>query len=177
MRTLKITGLILAGMLAISSTAFAGGFGGGHGGGGFGGGGHFGGGGGHFGGGGGHFGAGHFGAHYGGYGGHWYGGRWYGGGWYPYGWDGYPYGIDDYGYDDTPYTYSGDQSALYDAAPNNETVTAAQRELAKLGYYHGSVDGVVGPETQKAVRWFQSVDKLTVTGELDDQTLQALQVS
>jgi peptidoglycan hydrolase-like protein with peptidoglycan-binding domain len=49
--------------------------------------------------------------------------------------------------------------------------------LAKLGYYHGSIDGVIGPETEKAVRWFQSVDKLSVTGQLDDQTLQALQVS
>jgi peptidoglycan hydrolase-like protein with peptidoglycan-binding domain len=49
--------------------------------------------------------------------------------------------------------------------------------LAKLGYYHGSIDGVIGPDTEKAVRWFQSVDKLPVTGQLDDQTLQALQVS
>jgi hypothetical protein len=163
MRSLKIAGLILAGMLAISSTAFAHGFGGG---------GHFGGGGfggGHFGGG--HFGGGHFAGHYGG---HWYGGRGYGGGWYGGGW-GYPY----YGYDyyDYPYAYSGDQTALYDGAPDSDVVLAAQRELAKLGYYHGSIDGVAGPETDKAVRWFQSVDKLPVTGQLDDQTLQALQVN
>ena len=191
MRRLKITGLILAGLLAISSTAFAhggggGGFGG-HGGGGFGGG-HF--GGGHFGGGhfgGTHFAAGHFGGHdgfhggnYGHYywrGGHWYGGRWYGGGWYPYGLGlglGYPY-YDDYGYD-APDAYDGDESAYYDEGANSGTVVAAQRELAKLGYYHGSIDGVVGPETEKAVRWFQSVDKIPVTGQLDDQTLQALQV-
>ena len=191
MRRVKIAGLILAGLLAISSTAFAhggggGGFGG-HGGGGFGGG-HF--GGGHFGGGhfgGTHFAAGHFGGHdgfhggnYGHYywrGGHWYGGRWYGGGWYPYGLGlglGYPY-YDDYGYD-APDAYDGDESAYYDEGANSGTVVAAQRELAKLGYYHGSIDGVVGPETEKAVRWFQSVDKIPVTGQLDDQTLQALQV-
>ncbi|MBV8273940.1 MAG: peptidoglycan-binding protein [Verrucomicrobia bacterium] len=201
MRTVKIAGLILAGMLFITSAAFAGGFGGGHGGGGFGGGGHMGGGahfggGGHFGGG--HYAAGHFagnytvgrfgghynsnGGHYGHYSwrsGHWYGGRWYGGGWYPYGWSGYPY--DDYGYDaydDAPYDYSdNNQSALYEAAPNSGSVTAAQKALAKLGYYHGSIDGVIGPETEKALRWFQSVDKLPVTGELDGQTLQALQVN
>jgi hypothetical protein len=187
MRIIKITGLILAGLLAISSSAFAGGFGGhggggfgGHGGGGFGGG-HF--GGGHFGGT--HFAGGRFGGHYGWQGGnyghnywrggHWYGGRWYGGGWYPYGWYGlgYPY-YDDYGYD-APDAYSGDESAYYDTGANSGTVSAAQRELAKLGYYHGSIDGVIGPETEKAVRWFQSVDKIPVTGQLDDQTLQALQ--
>jgi Putative peptidoglycan binding domain len=168
MRRVKIAGLVLAGLLAISSTAFAGGFGG-HGGGGFGGG-HF--GGGHFGGGhfgGTHFAAGHFGGRYG-----WRGGRWYGGGWYPYGWWGYPY-YDDYGYD-APDVYNGDESAYYDAGTNSGTVAAAQRELAKLGYYHGSIDGVIGPETEKAVRWFQSVDKIPVTGQLDDETLQALQV-
>ena len=111
------------------------------------------------------------------YGGRGYGGRWYGGGWYPYyGWSGYPYGIDDYGYYDTPSAYNDDQSGLY-AATNDDTVAAAQKELAKLGYYHGSIDGVIGPETAKAVRWFQSVDKLPVNGQLNDQTLRALDVS
>jgi hypothetical protein len=180
MRRLKIAGLILAGMLAISSTAFAHGFGGGgHFGGG--GGGHFS-GGGHFGGG--HYGASHFGGHYGwqgghGYGGHWYGGHWYGGGYYPYygvwgypygwGWD-YPYYGDSYGY------YDGTAAYAENAAPDNGYVVAAQKELAKLGYYHGAIDGVAGPETAKAIRWFQSVDKIPVTGQLDDQTLQALQI-
>jgi N-acetylmuramoyl-L-alanine amidase len=49
--------------------------------------------------------------------------------------------------------------------------------LAKLGYYHGTIDGLIGPETQKAIRWFQSVDKLPVTGVLNDQTMKALQIS
>src|SRR6201999_1081068 len=105
---------------------------------------------------------------------HWNGGRWYGAGWYPYGFWGYP-SYDDYDYDG-PDAYSGDESAYYDTTSNSGTVAGAQRELAKLGYYHGAADGVIGPETEKAVRWFQSVDKLPVTGQLDDQTLQALQV-
>jgi hypothetical protein len=171
MRTVKIFGLILAGMLAISSTALAGG----HGGGGHGGGGHF---------GGGHFGAGHYaggrfgwhGGRYGLHGGHLYGGpSW--GAWYdPYDWWDYPYGVgDSYGYYDAPGAYSDNQSSYDDATSANGTVAAAQAELAKLGYYHGSIDGVVGPETETAVRQFQSVDNLPVTGQLDDQTLQALQ--
>ena len=52
-----------------------------------------------------------------------------------------------------------------------------QKELAALGYYHGPVDGAIGPETEKAIRWFQSVAKIPVTGWIDDATLRALQIS
>jgi peptidoglycan hydrolase-like protein with peptidoglycan-binding domain len=38
------------------------------------------------------------------------------------------------------------------------TITAVQQKLAQLGYYHGQIDGIAGPETQKAIRWFQSTD-------------------
>jgi peptidoglycan hydrolase-like protein with peptidoglycan-binding domain len=105
-------------------------------------------------------------------------GGWYGGGWYdPYNWWDYPYGVgDSYGYYDAPDTYSDNQSSYDDTASANGTVAAAQKALTKLGYYHGSIDGVAGPETETAVRQFQSVDNLPVTGELDNQTLQALQV-
>ena len=71
--------------------------------------------------------------------------------------------------DDSGY-YSDDSGDYYG------TVIAVQQELAKLGYYHGSVDGVVGPDTEKAIRWFQSVDKLPVTGHIDDATLSALRI-
>ena len=53
---------------------------------------------------------------------------------------------------------------------------AVQRALAQLGYYHGPVDGIVGPQTEKAIRWFQSVDRLPVTGEIDSATLRALRI-
>jgi N-acetylmuramoyl-L-alanine amidase len=49
-----------------------------------------------------------------------------------------------------------------------------QNELSQLGYYHGPIDGLLGPQTAKAVRWFQSVDKLSVTGQIDSPTLKAL---
>jgi hypothetical protein len=188
MRTFKIVGLILAGLLAITSAAFAhGGGGGGFHGGGFGGG-HF---------AGSHFGGSHYGWH-GGYaghywhGGHWYGpgprrigspqGHWYGGRWYggwPYYGSRYPYGLGYYDYDN----YDDPDSDAYYQTPNSvttyseSTVVAVQKELAQLGYYHGSIDGIAGPETEKAIRWFQSTDKITVTGQIDDQTLKALQIS
>jgi hypothetical protein len=32
------------------------------------------------------------------------------------------------------------------------------------------------PQTERAIRWFQSVDKLPVTGQIDDPTLKALRI-
>ena len=152
MRKFNIASLILAGLLAFAPAAFArGGGGGGHGGGG-------------------HFGAGHAVAgHYGGFhGGYWRGGHWYGGGWGPWGWG---YGAGIYDYDDD---YYPDTVTL---PTYTNVVVAVQQELAKLGYYHGPIDGIVGPQTEKAISWFQSVDKITITGAINGQTLKALQIS
>ena len=60
--------------------------------------------------------------------------------------------------------------------PAESVNLAVQRALAQLGYYHGPIDGVVGPQTEKAIRWFQSVDSLPVTGEIDSATLRALRI-
>jgi hypothetical protein len=79
------------------------------------------------------------------------------------------FGYPDY-YDYYPYSY-------YDNNEDLDVELAVQQELAKLGYYHGPVDGVIGPETQRAIRWFQSVDKIPVTGRIDNATLKALQIS
>jgi hypothetical protein len=158
----SLVGLIAAGTLAISctSTAFA------HGGGG--GGGH----GGHFGGFAGHG----FAPHEGGHSGRQYShrGHFGFGGPYSYGgayWYDYPYYGD---YDDGE--YSDGQASPSQAVPTEETVVGVQEALVKLGYYHGEVDGLVGPGTEKALGWFQSVNSLAVTGRIDDPTLQALKI-
>jgi peptidoglycan hydrolase-like protein with peptidoglycan-binding domain len=49
-----------------------------------------------------------------------------------------------------------------------------QRELAALGYYQGPIDGLSGPQTEDALRWFQAVNHLPVTGQIDGATVQAL---
>jgi peptidoglycan hydrolase-like protein with peptidoglycan-binding domain len=54
---------------------------------------------------------------------------------------------------------------------------AVQQKLARLGYYHGPVDGIMGPQTRQAIRSFQSVKKLPVTGLVDGVTLKGLQIS
>jgi len=73
--------------------------------------------------------------------------------------------------------YVGGQPVAAGVAPSAETVIAVQRELAQLGYYHGQVDGLVGPPTEGAIRWFQSVDKNPVTGQIDEPTLRTLRIS
>jgi len=98
---------------------------------------------------------------------------------YPYDYDnGYPY---DY-YNDYPYNYydsspyDHDQEPAYDSNQdgNSATISAVQSELAKLGYYHGAVDGVEGDETQAALARYEEDHDLSVTGTLTAATLQSL---
>jgi hypothetical protein len=151
----SLVGLIAAGILAILSTpvAFA------HGGGGGGHGGHFGG-----------FGGRGFAPHEGGHSARQFfhrGHFGYGGGYfydYPY------YGYYDYDDSEDP------DPETSQAAPSEDTIADVQEALTKLGYYHGEIDGFVGPSTERAIGWFQSVDKLAVSGRIDEPTLQALNI-
>jgi hypothetical protein len=98
----------------------------------------------------------------------------------PFGYD-YPYYGYDYPYygyyDDNTGGYSDGQSLPAEVTPSQETIIAVQKELTQLGYYHGRLDGLINAQTERAIRWFQSVDKLPVTGQIDDATLNALQIS
>ena len=88
---------------------------------------------------------------------------WWGWGWgwgYPYGYYGYgyPYGY-GYGY---PYGYdSGYQGSNYGGTsygsdyPTHSRVAELQRRLAQAGYYHGAIDGILGPRTQQAIRAYE----------------------
>jgi peptidoglycan hydrolase-like protein with peptidoglycan-binding domain len=35
-------------------------------------------------------------------------------------------------------------------------VAELQRRLSRAGYYHGSVDGVLGPQTRRAIRAYEA---------------------
>jgi len=50
----------------------------------------------------------------------------------------------------------------------------AQLELRNRGLYDGSLDGIVGPETKRALDQFQRDNGLKRTAVLDPQTLDAL---
>ena len=80
----------------------------------------------------------------------------------------YPY---DYGYY-TPRTVYMERAITDDA-----TVAAVQRRLARAGYYHGSIDGVIGAGTRNAIRAFESNNGLPVDGVIDRQLLRTMGLS
>jgi len=92
-------------------------------------------------------------------------------------WDYLPYYPNDYNpydyYTDVdPYDYNGANYNV-DQADSTE-IQAVQMQLARLGYYNGSIDGVFGPSTRDAVAKYQIANQLNVTGSLSPDTLQSL---
>jgi len=57
---------------------------------------------------------------------------------------------------------------------SRDDVRWAQVELHNLGLYNDSLDGVVGPETKRALAEFQKTNGLKQTATLDQQTADAL---
>ena len=57
---------------------------------------------------------------------------------------------------------------------SRDDVRWAQVELHNLGLYNYSLDGVVGPETKRALAEFQKTNGLKQTATLDQQTADAL---
>jgi peptidoglycan hydrolase-like protein with peptidoglycan-binding domain len=55
-------------------------------------------------------------------------------------------------------------------------VREAQRALRDLGYHPGPIDGTFGPQTRSALEKYQLAEKLTVTGQLDAETMERLDV-
>ena len=66
------------------------------------------------------------------------------------------------------------EAASYKKGSNGAVVTQIQTKLKSWGYYTGSVDGVYGSGTERAVRAFQQKNGLTVDGKAGDQTLAAI---
>ena len=63
---------------------------------------------------------------------------------------------------------------LYKKGSSGATVREIQTRLKNWGYYEGSVDGIYGSQTEKAVRYFQRTNGLSVDGQVGDRTLAAL---
>ena len=61
-------------------------------------------------------------------------------------------------------------------AQTGDSVRDAQQALKDKGLYNGSVDGIYGPLTRKAVRSYQRQQNLTADGRLGPQTLSSLGV-
>ncbi len=79
---------------------------------------------------------------------------------YPYSYQPYDYyGYNDYGYGDA------------------RLVVEVQRQLARAGYYHGAIDGILGPETRRAIRAYERDHKMPAYGVIDRQLGRTLGVS
>ncbi|HEX8076375.1 MAG TPA: peptidoglycan-binding domain-containing protein, partial [Chthoniobacterales bacterium] len=80
----------------------------------------------------------------------------------------YPYG---YGY------YPRTTVYVTGNITDDATVAAVQRRLARAGYYHGAIDGVIGPGTRSAVRAFERNNGLPADGLIDRQLLRTMGLS
>ena len=67
--------------------------------------------------------------------------------------------------------------AAYQVGSTGSVVKQIQQKLKNWGYYTGSVDGVFGSLTKKAVQYFQRKNGLTADGVVGTQTLQKLGIS
>jgi Putative peptidoglycan binding domain len=94
-------------------------------------------------------------------GGYWF---WNAGWWFP-AWGYSPY-YNNYLYDGPIYGYG-------EMSPGDVTAQV-QEALARLGYYYGPIDGVLGPETRDAILRFQSDNGLAATAAIDEPTLDTL---
>lgn len=73
--------------------------------------------------------------------------------------------------------YESVETALIKQGSRGETVRLIQTKLKRWGYYFGSVDGIFGSQTLKAVKYFQSKNGLAVDGIVGPATLKALGIS
>ena len=91
----------------------------------------------------------------------WY--YWNAGYWFPaWGYDPYV----TYAYDGPIYGYNG-------LSPDQVTVNV-QEQLARVGYYDGPIDGLLGPMTREAIAVYQADNGLAITSAIDEPTLAAL---
>ena len=89
---------------------------------------------------------------------------WNAGYWYP------AWGYDSaYAY----YPYDGPIYA-YNDLPPDQVVANVQSTLRAQGYYHGAVDGTLGPVTRAALATYQRDNGLYATAAIDEPTLESL---
>ncbi|MEY4483731.1 MAG: hypothetical protein RL693_1183 [Verrucomicrobiota bacterium] len=61
-----------------------------------------------------------------------------------------------------------------DGYRSNSTDAAVQRALARRGYYNGSIDGAIGPQSRRAIARYQQDHGLRVTGDISSSLIDSL---
>jgi hypothetical protein len=78
------------------------------------------------------------------------------------------------------YPYSGYNNSYSYYTPtygySASLVAAVQQRLGQLGYYHGVVDGIIGPRTRNAIAAFESRNGLVVNGRISRPLLDTLRL-
>ena len=80
-----------------------------------------------------------------------------------------------------PGTMAQTQSGTTTATPaspvlaSEDQIKQAQQHLKNAGIYKGTVDGEMGAETKQAIQQFQQQHGLSATGNLDQQTMAAIE--
>jgi hypothetical protein len=65
----------------------------------------------------------------------------------------------------------------YNRLPPDQVIANVQSALQQQGYYHGEVDGLIGPLTRGAIADYQRDHGLYTTSTIDEPTLQSLGMS
>ncbi len=97
---------------------------------------------------------------------------------YPYSSYGYGYPYDYYGGYPSNYNYGyyGYSQPGYTTYGNGSVVITVQSRLARAGYYHGPIDGVMGPATSYAIRAYERNHGLRVDGVISGQLMRNMGV-
>lgn len=74
----------------------------------------------------------------------------------------YPYDYEYYNYGQPAYGVPSYSASI---------VVQVQTRLARAGYYHGAIDGVMGPRTRYAIRVYERIHGLRVDGAISQQLL------
>ena len=53
-----------------------------------------------------------------------------------------------------------------------DSLASIQTKLQRMGYAPGVADGMMGPQTDRAIKNFQRDNQLPLTGKVDDRTMQ-----
>jgi hypothetical protein len=77
-----------------------------------------------------------------------------------------------YRYDDAYY----DSGPAYDSRYWQDLAMKVQSELARRGYYHGQINGVIDSSSRQAIRAFQKAQGLPETGLIDPGVLRSLKL-
>jgi len=94
----------------------------------------------------------------------------------PYYWNA-GYWFPAWGYNPSAYYAWDGPIYAYNRMPPDQVIANVQASLQQQGYYHGDVDGLIGPLTRGAIADYQRDHGLYTTSTIDQPTLQSLGIA